>query len=84
MAKTVSCRPNTLGALLWAILVLLTLDDKGSLVGRTEWSARIPILEHNQAQLVYLATLPGAVLVALGALARSLRGSRWTMLLPGR
>jgi hypothetical protein len=71
-----------IGVLCWSVLVALTLEDKGSLVGRTHWSSRIPILEHNQAQIVYLTTIPGCTLIGLRCLNRWIRAEAVRALTP--
>ena len=58
--------PLALGGLAWLALASPLIGGSGhtSVVGRVPLSLRLPILEHNAAQLVYLATPAGAGLIA--------------------
>lgn len=60
--------PLALGVLVWLALASPLIGDGShtSVVGRVPLSLRLPILEHNAAQLVHLATPAGAALIAAG------------------
>jgi hypothetical protein len=62
--------PLLLGALSWLALAgpLLGADAPTSVVGRVPLALRLPILEHNAAQLVHLATPAGAILLLVAGL----------------
>lgn len=71
--------PLALGALVWLSLAmpLLGAGARTSVVGRVPLSLRLPILEHNAAQFVHLATPTGAVVVALAGALVAWRRRRW-------
>lgn len=71
--------PLALGALVWLSLAmpLLGAGARTSVVGRVPLSLRLPILEHNAAQFVHLATPSGAVILALAGALVAWRRRRW-------
>lgn len=65
--------PLAVGGLAWSILTLGMMSGRRSMLATVSWIDRLPIVEHNAAQLVYLVSPVGAALIALGAL----RPARW-------
>lgn len=73
--------PLALGVLVWLALAapLLGSSAPTSVVGRVPLSLRLPILEHNAAQFVHLATPTGAAILAAAGAAVCWRRLRWLL-----
>ena len=53
-------------AVLWGALVMLLMGGETSQAGKASFWVRVDIVEHNLAQVMYLLSASGAVLIALG------------------
>lgn len=60
----------------WGILVLPLLSGPETTVGALTLPERLPVVEHNFAQALYLLSPAGIILLLLGALARAPIGRR--------